>query len=113
RVSEAVTRLGAWNGSTPTSSVEATIYAAWRARMFNRVIDTPLGPLPKPDEQDSIRALRYMLDNFAALHGVGHSGIDFFAAPGVTGSADDRRDYALLKSLSEGLDSLAGLFGGS
>jgi penicillin G amidase len=113
RVSEAVTRLGAWNGSTPTSSVEASIYAAWRARMINRVIDTPLGPLPKPDEQDSIRALRYMLDNFATLRGVGHSGVDFFAAPGVGGSADDRRDYALLKSLSEGLESLAGLFGGS
>ena len=113
RMVDAVRRLGSWNGSTPTSSVEASIYAAWRARMINRVIDAPLGPLPKPDEQDSIRALRYMLDNFATLHGVGHSGIDFFAAPGIGGSAEDRRDYALLKSLSEGLDSLAGLFGGS
>jgi penicillin amidase len=113
RIVDAVRRLGSWNGSTPTSSVEASIYAAWRARMINRVIDSPLGPLPKPDEQDSIRALRYMLDNFATLRGVGHSGIDFFAAPGIGGSAEDRRDYALLKSLSEGLDSLAGLFGGS
>jgi len=113
RVIEAAGRLRAWNGSTPTSSVEATIYAAWRARMIARVIDTPLGPLPKPDEQDSIRALRYMLDNFATLQGVGHSGIDFFAAPGIGGTADDRRDYALLKSLREGLDVLAGLFGGS
>lgn len=112
RIGEAVARLRAWNGSTSTSSVEASIYAAWRARMISRVIDLPLGPLPKPDEQDSIRALRYMLDNFATLHGVGHSGIDFFAASPVGGSADDRRDYALLKSLSEGLDSLAGLFGG-
>ena len=111
RVAEAVARLRSWNGSTPTSSVEASIYAAWRARMLNRVIDAPLGPLPKPDEQDSIRALRYMLDNFATLHGVGHSGVDFFAASGIGGSAEDRRDYALLKSLSEGLDSLAGLFG--
>ena len=113
RVAEAVTRLGAWNGSTSTSSVEASIYAAWRARMIARVIDTHLGPLPRPDEQDSIRALRYMLDNFATLHGVGHSGIDFFAAPAIGGSAEDRRDYALLKSLSEGLDLLAGLFNGS
>ena len=113
RVGEAVARLGAWDGSTSTGSVEASIYAAWRARMISRVIDLPLGPLPKPDEQDSIRALRYMLDNFATLHGVGHSGIDFFAASAIGGSADDRRDYALLKSLGEGLDSLAGLFGGS
>ena len=112
-VIQGVTRLGSWNGSTPTSSVEASIYAAWRARMIGRVIDTPLGPLPKPDEQDSIRALRYMLDNFDARHGIGHSGIDFFAAPGVGGSAEDRRDYALLKSLQEGLELLGGpgLFG--
>ncbi|MGH8721780.1 MAG: penicillin acylase family protein, partial [Burkholderiales bacterium] len=113
RVSEAVTRLGSWNGQTPTSSAEASIYAAWRSRMISRVIDLPLGPLPKPDEQDSIRALRYMLDNFDTRQGIGHSGIDFFAAPGVGASAEDRRDYALLKSLSEGLDLLAGLFGGS
>ncbi|HEX7219837.1 MAG TPA: penicillin acylase family protein [Burkholderiales bacterium] len=113
RIVEAVGRLASWSGSTPTSSVEASIYAAWRARMISRVIDTPLGPLPKPDEQDSMRALRYMLDNFATLHGVGHSGVDFFAASGIGGSPEDRRDYALLKSLSEGLDALAGLFGGS
>jgi penicillin G amidase len=113
RIIEAVGRLRSWNGSTPTSSVEASIYAAWRARVIKRVIDTPLGPLPKPDEQDSIRALRHMLDNFVALHGVGHSQIDFFATADMVGSPEDRRDYALLKSLKDGLDSLAGLFGGS
>jgi penicillin amidase len=109
-VAAAIMRLRVWDGSTPTSSVEASIYAAWRSRMIARVIDTPLGPLPKPDEQDSVAALRHMLDNFAANGGVGASGIDFFAAPGIA-AATDRRDYALLASLKAGLDMLAGLLG--
>jgi len=112
RIVAAVTRLRAWNGSTPTHSVEASIYAAWRSRMIARVIDLPLGALPKPDEQDSVTALRYMLDNFGTNSGIGASGIDFFAAPGIAAPAD-RRDFALLASLRSGLDLLAGLFGGS
>jgi penicillin amidase len=111
-VAAAIARLRAWDGSTPTSSVEASIYAAWRSRMIARVIDAPLGGLPKPDEQDSVAALRHLLDNFAANGGVGASGIDFFAAPGIV-AAIDRRDYALLASLKAGLEMLAGLFGGS
>ena len=108
----AISRLRAWDGSTATTSVEASIYAAWRSRMIARVIDTPLGPLPKPDEQDSVAALRHLLDSFEAHGGVGASGIDFFAAPGI-GAAADRRDFALLASLKTGLELLAGMFGGS
>jgi penicillin G amidase len=111
-VAIAVARLRAWDDSTPTSSVEASIYAAWRSRMIARVIDAPLGPLPKPDEQDSVAALRHLLDNFAANGGVGASGIDFFANPNIVAPAD-RRDFALLASLKAGLDMLAGLFDGS
>lgn len=111
-VIDAIARLRAWDGSTPTTSVEASIYAAWRSRMIARVIDAPIGGLPKPDEQDSVAALRHLLDNFAANGGVGASDIDFFAAPGIAAAAD-RRDYALLASLKAGLDMLAGLFGGS
>jgi penicillin amidase len=111
-VAAAVARLRAWDGSTPTSSVEASIYAAWRSRMIARVIDAPLGGLPRPDEQDSVAALRHLLDTFEASGGVGASGIDFFANPGMAAAAD-RRDYALLASLKDGLEMLAGLFGGS
>jgi penicillin G amidase len=111
-VAAALARLRAWNGSTPTHSVEASIYAAWRSRMIDRVIDTPLGVLPKPDEQDSVTALRFMLDKFAAMGGIGVSGIDFFAAPGIS-SPEDRRDFALLASVQSGLELLARLFGGS
>ena len=105
----AVSRLRVWDGSTPTHSIEASVYAAWRSRMIHRVIDTPLGALPKPDEQDSVTALRHMLDHFST--GVGASGIDFFAAPGI-GDANARRDFAVLASVKSGLDLLAGLFPG-
>lgn len=108
-VADAAQRLRLWDGSTPTHSVVASIYAAWRSRMIARVIDTPLGALPKPDEQDSVTALRHMLDNFT--DGIGASGIDFFAASAID-SATDRRDYALLASLKDGLDLLAKLLPG-
>jgi len=111
-VAAAIARLRAWDGSTPTHSVEASVYAVWRSRLIARVIDTPLGPLPKPDEQDTVAALRHLLDNFAANGGVGASGIDFFATPGIAAAAD-RRDYALLSSLRSALDLLPSLFGGS
>lgn len=110
-VAAAVARLRTWDGSTPTHSVEASIYALWRSRMIARVIDAPLGALPKPDEQDSVTALRHMLDNFPASRGVGASRIDFFAAPGIS-VPEDRRDFALLGSLKSALELLANLFPG-
>ncbi|HZO03614.1 MAG TPA: penicillin acylase family protein [Burkholderiales bacterium] len=111
-VAAAIARLRAWNGSTPTQSVEASIHAIWRARLIANVIDARLGALPKPDEQDTVAALRHLLDHFAANGGVGASGIDFFAAPGIAAAAD-RRDFWLLTSLREALDRLPALFGGS
>jgi penicillin amidase len=77
--------------------------------MIARVIDAPLGPLPKPDEQDSVTALRHMLEKLT--DGVGASGIDFFAAPGIDSPAA-RRDFAVLASLKSGLDLLGALFPG-
>ena len=111
-IAAAIARLRGWDGSTPAHSVEASIHALWRSRLIARVIDAPLGALPKPDEQDSVAALRHLLDNFAANGGVGASGIDFFAAPGIAAAAD-RRDFVLLSSLRAALDVLPGLFGGS
>jgi len=143
-VAEAVGRLRKWNGSTPTgiaqgydendkpgelaapstaeirASIAATIYAAWRSRMIASVIDGTLaarGGLPAPDDQDSLAALRNLLDNFSANGGVGASGIDFFAVAGIFQAAD-RRDFVILTSLRAGLDLLgsaafAPAFGGS
>src|SRR5438093_6791342 len=129
-VAEAVGRLRRWNGSTPTgipegydagdepgplqspsaeevqASIAASLYAAWRSRMLASVINGTLGSLPAPDDQDSLAALRNLLDNFGSNGGRGASGIDFFAVPG-TASTDDRRDFVILRSLRQGLDLLA------
>lgn len=135
-VAEAVGRLRRWDGSTPTgiaegydasdkpgklrepspgeidASVAASIYSLWRSRMIAAVIDATLRGLPTPDDQDSLAALRNLLDNFAVNQGRGASGLDFFAVPGV-GQPADRRDIVILGSLRAALDLAAGpaLFG--
>ncbi|HET7365660.1 MAG TPA: penicillin acylase family protein [Burkholderiales bacterium] len=129
-VAEAVGRLRRWDGSTPTgitqgydaadvagalqppsasevqASVAASIYAAWRSRMLSTVINGSITGLPAPDDFDSLAALRNLLDNFATNGGIGASGVNFFAVPGIAG-ATDRRDYVILSSLRGGLDMLA------
>ena len=129
-VAEAAARLRQWDESTPTgitqgydaadvagalqpasagevqASVAASIYAAWRSRMLSTVINGTLGPLPAPDDFDSLAALRNLLDNFASNGGVGVSGVNFFAVSGIA-AAPDRRDFVILSSLRSGLDMLA------
>ena len=129
RVAEAVGRLGRWDFTTPTGipqgydagrvpgsqpspreiadSVAATIYAEWRSRAVTNIIDDHLGGLPVPDDQFALAAMKHLLDTFATAHGVGASGIDFFAASGITDPAASR-DYLLLASLRDALDLLAG-----
>jgi penicillin amidase len=132
-VAEALGRLRRWDGSTPTgivqgydaadkagqleeprvaevrASVAATIYSVWRSRFISRVIDARLDPfgLPRPDDQDSLAALRNLLDNFDKSFGVGASGVDFFVVPGI-GKAEDRRDFIILSSLRDALERLRG-----
>jgi penicillin G amidase len=132
-VAEAVGRLRGWDGSTPTgivqgydakdkpgeleepgaaevrASIAATIYAAWRSRFILGVIDARLDPfgLPRPDDQDSLAALRNLLDNFKTNQGVGASGIDFFPVPGISQPAN-RRDFVILSSLKDALELLRG-----
>ena len=140
-VREAVGRLARWDFTTPTgiregydasdasghrlpptrrevqASVAATIYSTWRGQVIRQVIDSRLGPLPPPDGQRALTALRHLLETFPERGGVGASGIDFFAVPGVADPAD-RRDLLLLRSLKAALDALASpafaaAFGGS
>jgi penicillin G amidase len=130
-VAEAVQRLGQWDftfttptgiaqgydagrtpGSPPTQaqiadSVAATIYAVWRSRAVTHVIDDHLGGLPTPDDQHALTAVKHLLDTFSATHGVGASGIYFFATPGITDPAA-ARDYLILSSLRDALTLLAG-----
>ena len=145
RVVEAAGRLGRWNHTYPTGipegydaadrdgrlstpsqrevdhSVAATIYVLWRSRFAVNVLDKhvqQISPqLPVPGDGQTVQALRQLLVDFGARRGVGRSGIDFFAVPGITDAAD-RRDFLVLRSLADALDLAAGedfapVFGGS
>jgi penicillin amidase len=133
RVAQAVGRFAAWDHTTPTGipegydaadadgrlsapssgeiadSVAATIYSVWRSQVITHVIDTPIARygLPGPGSAEAVKALRNLLVRFDERHGVGASGIDFFAVPGVADPAD-RRDILLLRGVSDALSLLAG-----
>src|SRR6516165_426513 len=128
QVAEAVQRLGQWGFTTPTGieqgydagrppgsppsqaeiadSVAATIYAAWRSHAVSNIIDAHLGGLPTPDDQFALTAMKHLLDTFATTQGIGASGIDFFAVPGIS-NPSAARDYLILSSLRDGLTMLA------
>lgn len=128
-VAEAVNRLQAWDHSSPTglsegydafqtpgksvsasdvaNSVAATLYSVWRGQFAINVLDSKLTGLPLPDDPRTLTSLRHLLETFADNHGVGASGIDFFALPGIT-SADDRRDIYILQAMKSALTMLAG-----
>jgi len=132
-LAQAVQRLAGWDFSTPTgipegfdasdvngaranpsgeqvaNSVAATIYTVWRGQALRSIVDAHTPPLPEPPpDQQAMTALRNLLDQFASRHGLGASGIDFFSIPGVTASAEDRRDILLLQALRSALDRLSG-----
>lgn len=140
---EAAGRLKEWDFTTPTglangfdagdvfgqlnprsareiaNSVAATLYSVWRGQFVMGTVDAVLAPfnLPKPQEQEALKALRHLLENFAANGGVGASGVNFFNVSGVS-SAADRRDTVILQALASTLNMLAGsafadAFGGS
>jgi penicillin amidase len=142
-VAEAVGRLALWNRRTPTgiaegydasdvngqrlpptrpeqaNSAAATIYAVWRSQLIQGAIDARLAPygVAGPDGERSLTALKHLLDTFGQTHGVGASGIDFFAVDGVADAAD-RRDVTLLRAVQAALAKLSGpdfqaAFGGS
>ena len=132
-VQEAVSRLGAWDFSTPTgipegydagdppgmvhprstdeiaNSVGATLYSVWRGQFVGNTIDAVLKPfgLPTPPDQQALTALRHLLESFSSNQGIGASGVNFFNVPGVP-SASDRRNIVILQSLVNSLSLLSG-----
>ena len=135
RLHEAVTRLRAWDFSTPTgiakgydasdvdgvrapptpaeidASVAATIYSLWRGQALKLIVDGPLVArglgsfLPGGDQ--AMEALRHLLET----GGIGASGIAFFSGP-------SDRDVLLLTALQNALSlaaspGFAPAFGGS
>jgi penicillin amidase len=145
RIVEAAARLARWNHAYPTgipegydasdrdgrlstpsrqevdNSVAATIYALWRGRFVVNVIDRhvrQISPaLPVSGDFHTVQALRQLLADFGTRRGVGRSGIDFFAVPGIADPAD-RRDFLVLRSLGDALtlaasDNFTAAFGNS
>jgi penicillin amidase len=133
RIGEAVDRFLAWDRSAPTgivegfdasdqnglraqptqqeinSSIAATIYSVLRNQIVNQTLGATLSGrgLPFTSPRDiQLSAVKNLFDNFPTRLGIGVSGIDFFDVPGV-GSAADRRDIVLLRSLSSALNLLA------
>jgi penicillin amidase len=142
-IAEAVGRLSQWDFTTPSglangfdagdvfgqlnyrsqheiaNSVAATLYSVWRGQFVIGTVDAVLQPynLPLPQDQEALKALRYLLENFATNGGVGASGINFFNVPGVSAAAD-RRDIFILQAVANTLNLLSGSgfmddFGGS
>ena len=144
-VTEAVRRLADWDGSTPTgipegydasdvngerappsageitNSVAATIYSLWRGQILHNTIDATLqrvglgSALPSGDR--ALVAVRHLLDTFPTAHGVGASGLNFFAVPGIS-SPEVARDTLILAGVKNALTlaaspAFAPAFGGS
>ena len=145
RIGEAIARLRAWDYSSPTgiqrgydpgenpfamgppsaaeidASVAATLWATWRSYALHNTIDATMSAVGLqnylPGSSDAFTGLKWLLDEFPALHGHGASGLPFFNAPGATDPAA-ARDFVLLGSLKNALDQLASeamapAFGGS
>ena len=132
-ITEAISRLTAWDLSTPTglaagfdagrapgsmpsqsqldNSVAATIFFMWRSAAVGNVVDATLTAYGLgdylPGDDSAYTCLKFLLDAFPVLGGHGASGINFFTVPGAPdpGSA---RDYVLLKSLQDALGQLSG-----
>ncbi|MEM7350651.1 MAG: penicillin acylase family protein [Acidobacteriota bacterium] len=133
-VAEAITRLMAWDFSSPTGlqagydpgddpnnlpepsadeiahSVAATIWSAFRGQAVQNIIDGTLTAIGLgdflPDNRAAYSALAHHLQTFDTAQGVGASGINFFGgSPGLTPA--ESRDLALLASLRGALDLLA------
>ncbi|MCG8462414.1 MAG: penicillin acylase family protein, partial [Holophagales bacterium] len=134
-VAEAVTRLMAWDFSSPTgipggydpgddpsalpapssgeiaNSIAATIWSVWRGQIVRDVIDGTLTNLGLgdflPGNRQSYNAVANLLQTFDTGQGTGASGVGFFqGTPTLT--AEQQRAEVLLRNLRQALDLLAG-----
>ena len=134
RVAAAVARIRAWDLTTPTgiqngydpgdnpaalpapsateiaNSTATTLYTFWRNQTVRNVVDATMSRIglgtQLPGNEESLRTLKNLFDNFATARGVGASGVDFFLVAGAP-SREAARDFTLLKSLRDGLNLLA------
>ncbi|MDY7092686.1 MAG: penicillin acylase family protein [Acidobacteriota bacterium] len=134
-VAEAVSRLEAWDFTTPTGitegydpgddataltapgadevahSVAATLYSTWRGQAVRRVVDDTLAAVGLdsvgPGSRQALMVLGHLLLEFDDNQGVGASGIPFFPPTAAAPTPENARDLAILESLRSALDLLA------
>lgn len=134
RVAEAITRLRAWNFSSPTGipqgfdvgddptnlpapsadevaqSVAAAIWSVWRGQVVRNTVDSTLTRVglasALSDARLSYTGLKFQLDNWSTRRGVGASGLNFFQVTGAP-SPEAARDFLLLSSLRDSLNLMS------
>ncbi|MBK9657639.1 MAG: hypothetical protein IPO66_20280 [Rhodanobacteraceae bacterium] len=88
----------------------ATLYTFWRNQTVRNVIDATLTRVglssQLPGNEETLRAIKNLLDTFPTARGKGASGLDFFVVSGAP-NPEAARDFLLLKSLKDGLTLLA------
>ncbi|MEM6794839.1 MAG: penicillin acylase family protein [Acidobacteriota bacterium] len=133
-IAEAISRIAAWDFSTPTgltegydpgddpanlappsateiaNSVAATIWSTFRGQAIERAVDGPLTAAGLgdflPDNRSALVAFANLLTSFETNQGLGQSGFPFLrTGQGLTPAED--RDFILLSSLRAALDLLA------
>ncbi len=120
KVAEAVTRIQAWDFSTPTgipegfdpgdnpnalaapsaaqidASVAASLFAIWRSQSIRNTVDATVTKVglgsALPGGSDGYAGLKFLLDNFSVLRGKGASGLSFFSVPASVGTAPTPED---------------------
>ncbi|MCS6937531.1 MAG: penicillin acylase family protein [Candidatus Bipolaricaulota bacterium] len=93
-----------------TDSVATTVFNVWLSVFLRKVIDDTLDRLDKtmakPGGFFAVSALLNLLERFPRKQGKGESGVEFFDVPDLFLSAEEERDWLILKSLQEALDLL-------
>lgn len=135
KVTEAVTRIQAWDFSTPTgltegfdpgdnpnalaapsqaqidASVAASLFAIWRSHTIRNTVDATLTKVglgsALPGGSDGYAGLKFLLDNFSVLRGKGASGLTFFSVPASVGAAPTPEDARDYVLLKSMQDGLA------
>ncbi len=106
------------NQTEINNSVAATVWAVWRSMVVQNSIDATIRGVDSaigqdllapqlPSGRQAYSSLKHLLDNFPQQQGIGASGINFFTNP-LAPTPEDARDYLLLASLKQALDTLAG-----
>lgn len=115
---EAIGRLRNWSFTTSEDSVAATIFYLWQSYFLTNTVEKTLTEhhLPVVSYAIATQTSLHLLKIFDKTWGMGASGINFFSVKNIH-NPKQARDYLILKSLHQALETLkrpnfAKVFGG-